>query len=185
LFGHASLGLKDMERDPNRYYSGLMNAVIFSRMVTFSLQNMKNDVPEFDAWYKIQQDDMANDPAMKFFLALRNEMEKTANNHLTASTYIASFSDHDKGIKPPGATDFVLGSVVHGGANGWIIPAEDGSEALYAVNFPPEKIKTTMIFLSAPEHLQGTDVKKLVQDHLSKLRQLVAAAKAKFLAQVK
>ena len=43
-----------------------------ARSVTFYVQKEMDDVPEFDAWWKEQQDLMRSDPAMKFFVDLRN-----------------------------------------------------------------------------------------------------------------
>ncbi|TIP28766.1 MAG: hypothetical protein E5X67_10115 [Mesorhizobium sp.] len=71
----AYFGLEDMEQ-PKRYRSGLMNAVVFGRMVTLSLQNMRNDVEGFDAWYQPHQAAMEGDPMMTFFVKLRNTIEK-------------------------------------------------------------------------------------------------------------
>lgn len=45
----ARQGLKDMD-DPRRSRSGLYNAVVFARMVTFALQNMKNQADGFNEW---------------------------------------------------------------------------------------------------------------------------------------
>jgi hypothetical protein len=176
----ARHGVADMTSDPNRYMSGFMNAVTFARMVTFALQNMKNDVPGWAEWYASRQAAMANDPSMKFFVDLRNAIEKTAKGHMAMSTYIASFSSKDTGRPPPGATSFVVGSAAHGGANGWIVPAEDGSEELFVVNFPEDKIKTTMHFLEAPELMQGKDPVALIKEHLDKLEALIGEARAEF-----
>ncbi|MDB5610270.1 MAG: hypothetical protein JWP25_7170 [Bradyrhizobium sp.] len=37
--------------DPKRALAGLYNAVVFGRMVTFALQNMRNEVSGFEDWY--------------------------------------------------------------------------------------------------------------------------------------
>ena len=59
-------------------FSRELNAFLSSvRSVTFVLQKeMKNSVPGFAIWWKKQQDIMKNDPAMKFFVELRNISEK-------------------------------------------------------------------------------------------------------------
>ncbi len=43
----ARFGLQDMSK-PERAQSGLYNAVVFGRMVTFALQNLRNIAPDFD-----------------------------------------------------------------------------------------------------------------------------------------
>jgi hypothetical protein len=179
----AFFGLEDMEMRPNRFHSGLMNAVVFARMVTFSLQNMSDDVTGWKDWYAVQQEEMKSDAAMKFFVGLRNEIEKTVNATVTMSTYIASFSTNDIAKfdpAPPGATSFVIGSSQHGGASGWIVPTSAG-EDLYVVEIPESIATTTMQFIDAPEHLSGQDVRVIVRTHLEKLKSLVSAARERFL----
>lgn len=60
----ARFGTEDMKSNPARFNSGLMNAVAFARMVSFSLQNMRSSVAEFDDWYGKKQNEMRNDILM-------------------------------------------------------------------------------------------------------------------------
>lgn len=46
------------------------------RSVTFVLQKALSEVPSFASWYKLQQASMSADPAMRFFLELRNVSQK-------------------------------------------------------------------------------------------------------------
>jgi hypothetical protein len=52
LLRTAEFGLEDMKLRPGRARSGLRNAVVFGRISTFALRNLRSVVPEFDAWYR-------------------------------------------------------------------------------------------------------------------------------------
>lgn len=180
----AYFGLEDMEvRAAGRFYSGLMNAVVFARMVTLSLQNMRNDVPGWQEWYAPIQEKMKGDPSMKFFVDLRNSIEKTAGEAVTMVTKITEFNDSTMSRfepRPPGATALVIGSREYGGASGWLVPNLEGESDLYVVDLPEDIGKVTMEFSDAPEHLHGRDAREIVRDHLSKLQSLVSESKKRF-----
>ena len=101
----AYFGLEDMVKRPDRFHSGLMNAVVFARMVTFALQSMAKEVPEFNAWYELQQAEMRNDPSMNFFKDLRNKIEKTSAEpvYLSARGSFSSADIDQFRPVPPGA----------------------------------------------------------------------------------
>src|SRR5262249_17042181 len=83
----ARFGLADMD-NPDRNRSGLYNAVVFGRMVTFALQNLRSIVPDFDEWYAPHQEAMRSDPLMKYFSDLRTEIEKKTDTPTRVSTHI-------------------------------------------------------------------------------------------------
>src|SRR4029079_8468340 len=79
LLQTARFGLEDMVgKRPERRAAGFRNAVVFGRNVTWALQNLKDAVPEFQAWYEARQEEMRADPLMKYFVEVRNGIEKQA-----------------------------------------------------------------------------------------------------------
>lgn len=180
----AYFGLEDMEQRPHRFHSGLMNAVVFSRMVTFSLQNMSSTVDGWGEWYADEQATMKSDPEMKFFIELRNVIEKTSSGITSTNLTIHSFSSNDLNLfhpQPPGATAFIMGSHAHGGASGWEVKRSNGEVDFFPVSVPKHIAISTMEFLNAPTHLKGIDVREAVKRHLKKLAELLDRASAKFL----
>ncbi len=65
---------KDGGRKLNYYFSAFSSA---ARSVTFVLQYVAKDIPEFDAWYSQVRNEQAKDPISKFLLEARNEALKT------------------------------------------------------------------------------------------------------------
>src|SRR4029077_19190997 len=132
----ARFGVEDMAR-PKRMQSGLYNAVVFGRMVTFALQNLRSVAPEFDQWYAPKQEDMRSDPLMKYFNDLRSNIEKKVDRHTASQLKMRSFSTAD--IQrfqpaPPGANSFFIGD--SNGGSGWCIERPDGTVEKYYVDLP-------------------------------------------------
>jgi hypothetical protein len=64
------------------------DAVVFGRMVTFALQNLRSVVPEFDGWYQAKQEEMKSDPLMRYFYQLRTKIETQVGRHTSSSVHI-------------------------------------------------------------------------------------------------
>jgi len=134
----ARFGLKDMSI-PERAQSGLYNAVVFDRMITFSLQYLRGIVSNFDGFYIPIQEKMRNDPLMRFFHEFRTSIEKKVERHTDKGVYVESFSYSDLALfqpAPPGATVFFISS--ENGGCGWEVPHADGSVDRYYMDLPPE-----------------------------------------------
>ncbi|WP_044550326.1 hypothetical protein [Mesorhizobium japonicum] len=178
----AYFGLKDMDEQPTRYQSGLMNAVVFGRMVTLSLQNMRNDVESFDAWYEPHKTKMKDDPVMRFFIELRNKIEKQVGQHTSTALRVSSFSAGDiPRPAPPYAVGFIVGHSEYGGASGWKVRFPDGQEDFYPVSLPAELVKIVNVFREAPPEVRGVDAKALIAHYLRTLSTLVEDARKQFL----
>jgi hypothetical protein len=74
----AEQGLRDLivEPETTRKWAGLRQVVIWGRAVTFALQRMRAVVPDFDDWYGPLQEEMKTDPLLRYFVNLRNQLEK-------------------------------------------------------------------------------------------------------------
>jgi hypothetical protein len=175
----AKFGLRDMG-DPERSRSGLYNAVVFGRMVTFALQNLRGVVSNFDDWYGPKQQELRSDPLMRYFHDLRTEIEKKTTRHTATSVYIPSLNPNDlrRFPRPPGATGFFIGD--QNGGSGWEIKRADGSIEKYYVELPPSMAQVTLHLPNAPDPYKGLPARELVQRYLHSLEMLVAEARQRF-----
>jgi len=177
----ARFGLEDM-KNPERSRSGFYNAVVFGRMVTFALQNLRGVADGFDEWYSAKQEEMKQDPLMKYFYDLRTDIEKQTNRHTAPLTHIKSF-DPGQDMRrfqpaPPGATGFFIGD--QNGGSGWDVKLADGTIQKYYVDLPPDIGEVTVRLPKAPEPFANVPAHQLVEKYLSYLDGLVAEAKARF-----
>lgn len=69
--------LGGMTRSSGLTFQFELNAFLSAcRSVSFYLQKSLSEVPGFENWYSVQQESMRTDPAMRFFLDLRNVSQK-------------------------------------------------------------------------------------------------------------
>jgi hypothetical protein len=177
----ARFGLEENMKSPRRARSGLYNAVVFGRMVTFALQNLRSVVEGFDAWYEPKKEEMKKDPLMNYFHELRTDIEKRTEAHTAVSTTIKSFSTSDIARfqpAPPGATAFFIGD--QNGGSGWQVKLADGTIEKYYIDLPPDIGEVTMHLPKAPEPYQDVSATKLVEKYLSYLDGLIVEAKKRF-----
>jgi hypothetical protein len=66
-------GLRDMqEADQDRILLGFLGVVVFGRSMTLVMQNLRtHDKEAFDRWYAPWQEEMKDDPLMRYFNTLR------------------------------------------------------------------------------------------------------------------
>lgn len=91
----AKHGFDDLvSKNKVRRFTGLRNLIVFGRSVTFVLQNLKSVVGKdrFDSWYEPHQESMKQDVVMKYFVKLRNELEKQGRLPVSSSARIHNFS---------------------------------------------------------------------------------------------
>ncbi len=70
------LGDYNNNSNSERKLAGLYNAITIERSITWILQNLRNLVDDFDAWYDPHKKEMEADPLMKFMVRTRNLIEK-------------------------------------------------------------------------------------------------------------
>ncbi len=180
LLQTATFGLEDMKTRPGRAKTGLRNAVVFGRMTTFALQNLRGATSEFEIWYAKKQADMKADPLMRFFHDLRTTIEKKAHTPTTVDVHIRSFSDKDVGRlepRPPGATACFVGD--QNGGSGWVVRQSDGTEEKYYVELPGEIGQVQLRLQGAPpvDGVSNPTATLLVEEYLSKVGALVREAR--------
>lgn len=68
--------LKDVQGDYDKFSYVLSAFVSASRSITFSLQAVMSKYPGFDEWYLPHQESLKNNKLAKYFLELRNYLQK-------------------------------------------------------------------------------------------------------------
>ena len=181
----AERGCRDLEADdPSHRADGLRNVAVFGRAVTNVLQNLREVVPHFDAWYAPYVQQMRADPLLRFFYALRSAILKRGELGTTSATYIESLDSrqlqHLLRDQPPGARSFFVGDTL--GGSGWEIQLPDGSVEKYYMDLPPEiRVTTTLFLTDAPAQHLGQPIldptaPTLARLYITYLRNLLAAA---------
>lgn len=157
---------------------GLHTAVTNGRAVTFVLQNLtSNDLlgSPFLTWYDREMTQMRADPIDRWFVELRNRIEKQGTMGARTGTFISNYSSSTvEPDRPIGATSRFLGD--HMGRAGWKIALPDGSTTVVYTATPPY-MRTVMTTLGAPDDF---DVFKHLEPWLAKLRDLVERAEAEW-----
>jgi hypothetical protein len=174
----ARRGAADM-KNPGSFQMGLWNAAVFGRIATFTLQNLKEKVEGFDSWYGPKREEMQANPEMRYFVELRNKIEKSVTNPEQQSVVISgNLMDILKaaGPPPPGAKDFFISDRF--GGSGWEVELPDGSTEKFYVDLPKEMVNATVVLSGAPK---SGDAHHLVEEYLTTLESLAAEARAKFL----
>lgn len=168
---------------------GLMNVASFGRSVSFVLQGLTSVNPGFDAWYAPRVEEMRADPLLRYFVDLRNKIEKRGEAEVTNAMFVehATLGDmlKDFGPPPPGSRGRFVGDQF--GGSGWEIALPDGTVEKYYVALPP--IPGVRIWLqpsTPPEKHLGKDIQDPSVEHLCRLyldylRDLIAAAKKQFM----
>jgi hypothetical protein len=134
---------------------------------------------------------MSQDPLLKYFKKLRNDIEKRGREGTTHVTVVDSFSTSD--IPPPPSSDIppppsnAIGFFVgdQNGGNGWEVQLEDGSIEKIYIALPEDKMRSWLAFEDLPsEHLEAPiedgSLENVCRLYVRYLQRLVVAAEARF-----
>ena len=93
-------GLRDMqEADQDRILLGFLGVVVFGRSMTLVMQNLRrHDQEAFDSWYALWQEEMKDDPLMRYFSDLR-----TMVIHHDAPAINILLAGHGENVPPIGS----------------------------------------------------------------------------------
>ncbi|TCV64039.1 hypothetical protein EDB74_102388 [Vibrio crassostreae] len=170
-----------------RRFTGLRNLIVFGRSVTFVLQNLRTAVGKerFDIWYEPHQESMKQDVVMKYFVKLRNELEKQGRLPVSTSAHIHHFSSNmiSQYEKPPGTVGFFIGDQL--GGSGFEVELPDGSIEKYYVEIPSSVAEVTQHFSELPvpddDELKSKTIEQLSEHFLKSLEALLDNARKEFL----
>lgn len=186
----AKHGFDDLvSKNKVRRFTGLRNLIVFGRSVTFVLQNLKSVVGKdrFDSWYEPHQESMKQDVVMKYFVKLRNELEKQGRLPVSSSARIHNFSSDmiSKYKQPPGTVGFFIGDQL--GGSGFEVELPDGSKEKYYVEIPSSVAEVTQHFNELPvpddNELKAQTIEQLSEYFLNTLEALLDNARKEFLEQ--
>ncbi|WP_350225416.1 hypothetical protein [Vibrio parahaemolyticus] len=186
----AKHGFDDLvSSNKTRRFTGLRNLIVFGRSVTFVLQNLRTAVGKerFDAWYEPHQESMKQDVVMKYFVKLRNELEKQGRLPVSTSARIHNFSSDmiSQYKKPPGTVGFFIGDQL--GGSGFEVELPDGSKEKYYVEIPASVAEVTQHFNELPvpddDELKSKTIEQLSEHFLKSLEALLDKARKEFLDQ--
>ncbi|KPW05035.1 hypothetical protein [Pseudoalteromonas sp. P1-8] len=186
----AKHGFDDLvSKNKVRRFTGLRNLIVFGRSVTFVLQNLKSVVGKdrFDSWYEPHQESMKQDVVMKYFVKLRNELEKQGRLPVSSSARIHNFSSDmiSKYKQPPGTVGFFIGDQL--GGSGFEVELPDGTKEKYYVEIPSSVAEVTQHFNELPvpddNELKAQTIEQLSEYFLNTLEGLLDNARKEFLEQ--
>jgi glutaminyl-tRNA synthetase len=176
----ALFGLEDMGR-PDRLVSGLHNAVVFGRAVTFALQNMSGHVDGFDEWWETKQSEMKSNPLLVAFKDLRTRIEKVAESDVGTRLFVNFDEEFWKRAVPgpPNAT----GPQYEAGSSyaWWNVPSPDGTTERYYFSVPDGFHSITSVILTFPDGLRQQPAVELVNKYLDFMSEIVKAARTRFI----
>ncbi|MGD9534812.1 MAG: hypothetical protein AB7V56_13720 [Candidatus Nitrosocosmicus sp.] len=173
--------------------NNMRNIVVYGRQVSFILQKLRSVLPEgqFDKWYEPYKEEMKNDELMKFFVDLRNSIEKEGNTKTINVGHIrrldTSMLPKLMGNQHPYATSFFMGDTK--GRSGWEIKLPDGTEDKIFVEIPEEVLTVKFFFQNPPKsHLdikvETSDPFFLCQCYYEYIKKMVNDANTKLINKI-
>ncbi|MFT8244158.1 hypothetical protein [Roseomonas sp. BN140053] len=188
----AQHGLRDMRGPPDKRRIGYYNAIVFGRMMTLALQNLRGKISGFDAWYEPIRKELASDKLFKFFYEERTVIEKTAFSNLVSGFHAGEISNSEilrmaEKFRPRGAKYFVIGDRT--GGSGWVVPNSDGTETTHYIDLEVEGAydglylpanlnwKNRVIPGSTEEYVPA---EPLVKEYIEKMQEIYEGAKKQF-----
>lgn len=174
---NALQGEADFREGGERRISGLYNAVSSGRSVTFVLQNLRSGTDGFDAWYAPVQEQLKADSVSKYFVDLRNRIEKEGDHGASSSIVTLRHLDQDDLMRnaPPDAVSAFIGDEL--GRSGWIVRLPDGTETTFYFTLPADVAEITLSLTDAPS---GRDVADLLREWLDRLESIYRSAVERF-----
>jgi hypothetical protein len=151
-----------------------LNAVVFSRMATFALQNLSSMIPEFESWYKEKQAIMRADPLMKYFNELRRKIEHEAEAPGVKVAF-SVFTPSMLGPAPSAAVASFAGDEY--GRSGWMLRMPDGTFQKYFVDVPSVKAMLTLDDAPVSDDKQAATLAGI---YLDRVAAVIAEAREKF-----
>ena len=173
----ARQGQSDFLAGGDRRLSGLYTAITSARSVTFTLQNLRNKVDNFDDWYGPIREQLSADPVCAWFVTLRNNIEKRGDHggH-SVSVHITSLNTGDlQRSAPPGTKSTIIGDSL--GRSYWVVQLPDGTEQKVFFRLPEGLVKAGIHIEGAPG---GRSVEELLEIYLHEIEGVLRHANAKF-----
>jgi hypothetical protein len=153
--------------------SGLRNVVVWGRITTATLQNLKTPLgEEFAKWWQPYSEELKSDSEFHYLYDLRNDVEKTGSyGRLSTTLYVNHLNTADLAPlmmnRPPNATGFGMGD--RWGGHGWIIPLPDGTTETFYVSLPADiAVTTSLHFTEMTTSLRLPAPERAIEDVLTR-----------------
>lgn len=177
MLDFARLGAEDFHGSGDRKLPGLYTAVTSGRSVTFVLQKLTGRAAGFALWYANIQAELKADPVARWFVELRNRIEKEGTHGPSSSEiYINRLDSGDlMSQAPPNTTGMFIGDQL--GRSGWNVLLDDGSEATVFFKLPASVGWSKLMIEDAPN---GFSTEDLLALWLNRLNSIVVEAEQRF-----
>jgi hypothetical protein len=181
----AEFALDTLQHTPDRerQVAEMANVVVAGRAVTNVLQLLRSKVEGFDDWYEPWQQQMRQDPLLRYLYRLRNEILKEGEEGATTRQVISFDPVQDLPPAPPGTSFFYTED--EDGGWGWNMQLEDGSIQRIYVSIPEDRVRSFLAFTDPPsEHLEAplhdASLQHVCELYVQYLQRLVDAAERRF-----
>jgi hypothetical protein len=181
----AEFALDTLQQTPDRerQVAEMANVVVAGRAVTNVLQLLRSKVEGFDDWYEPWQQQMRQDPLLRYLYRLRSEILKEGEEGATTRQVISFDPVRDLPPAPPGTTFFYTED--ENGGWGWNMQLEDGSIQRIYVSIPEDRVRSFLAFTDPPgEHLEApshdASLQHVCELYVQYLQRLVDAAERRF-----
>ncbi|MCG5434852.1 hypothetical protein [Micromonospora foliorum] len=172
----ARLGQEDFLAGGQRRLAGLHTAITNARSVTFVLQGLLNKLPDAASWYAESQATLKDDPICKWFVELRNKIEKQGSLGQPSRTVdFLHVGPAFYAAQPPGTVSTFIGDEL--GRSGHVVRLADGSETRIYVQLPPEMAQVSIYLDGAPNDLPIED---LLGYYLTRIEGVLVDAERRF-----
>lgn len=183
----AKYGYQDLlSGNRSTKFAGFRNLIVFGRSVTFMLQSLRAAVgnERFDNWYEPQQALMKSDLVLKYFMKLRDDLEKQGKLPASSSIQLRRIPPDlmNKYHKPPGTVGiFIIDQM---GGSGFEVELLNGSKEKYYVELPSDIASVKRHFKEIPapddDELKTKTIEELSSYFISKLDTLLNEARCEF-----
>ena len=189
---------------PGQMRATISRVAVEGRSITNILQNLRSKVNNFDDWYQDKENEMRNDPLLRFFYQLRTETLKRGVDKIGGVQVKpqpnSSIQINQKGFtvttvlengevrkilhpKPDNTVGTFMGD--QNGGSGFVVKMPDGREKKHYVFIPPDAADISVFFKDPPkEHmdkeLNNSNPRVLCRLYYGYLKHLCNEAKEKF-----
>lgn len=177
MLDFARLGASDFADGGDRKLSGMYNAVSNGRSVTFVLQKLKGRAAGFEPWYAGIQEKLRADPVSKWFVELRNRIEKEGTHGDAFETvYFKNFRPGAVARQgPPNTIETIIGAPDE--RSWWNVRLADGSVTQVYFQLPASVSWLRLTIADAPGQAHLED---LLPQWLDGLEAILEEAEQKF-----
>lgn len=167
------MGQQDFAEGGSRWLLGLHTAVTQGRSVTFVLQGLRGKIDGADEWYVAVQERLRADPVCKWFVEVRNRMEKqgTAGRSFTSVMLHRLDGASLRALQPPGTVSTFIGDAL--GRSGHVVRLADGSETTIYFELPSVMGEANLHLADAPD---DRPIEELIEHYLETLTDVVTDA---------